>query len=113
MASATSSGRCLGASCCRRMRDSSSPRAPARKASTTWLRSDADRQRGEFVLIVEPADVADEEATLDWERTLATLLAELPLAQAVKLACRLTGAKKNAVYERALQISRGTITGRS
>jgi len=80
--------------------------------AATWLRSDADRQRGEFVLLVEAAAVGDEEAVVDWERTLATLLAELPLAQAVKLACRLTGAKKNAVYERALQISRGVNTGR-
>jgi 16S rRNA (cytidine1402-2'-O)-methyltransferase len=80
--------------------------------AATWLRSDADRQRGEFVLVVEAAAVGEEEAVVDWERTLTTLLAELPLAQAVKLACRLTGAKKNAVYERALQISRGANTGR-
>jgi hypothetical protein len=43
---------------------------------------------------------------------LASLLAELPLAQAVKLTCKLSGAKKNAVYERALQIARGARTRR-
>ncbi|HEY6240753.1 MAG TPA: 16S rRNA (cytidine(1402)-2'-O)-methyltransferase [Burkholderiales bacterium] len=78
--------------------------------AASWLRSDADRQRGEFVLVVEAA-VIEEEAVLDWERVLTVLLAELPLAQAVKLACKVTGAKKNAVYERALQISRGASTG--
>jgi hypothetical protein len=37
---------------------------------------------------------------------LATLLAEMPLAHAVKLACKLTGAKKNTVYARALELAR-------
>ena len=36
------------------------------------------------------------------ERTLALLLAELPLKQAVALAVKLTGEKKNKVYEMAL-----------
>jgi 16S rRNA (cytidine1402-2'-O)-methyltransferase len=35
---------------------------------------------------------------------LVALLEEMPLARAVKLVCRLTGAKKNAVYERALEL---------
>jgi hypothetical protein len=43
---------------------------------------------------------------LDWERVLTTLLAELPLAHSVKLTCRLTGAKKKAVYARALEFAR-------
>ena len=71
-----------------------------------WLRADADRQRGEFVLIVEGAAVRNKSAKVDWERVLATLLEELPLARSVKLACKLTGAKKNAVYARALELAR-------
>jgi 16S rRNA (cytidine1402-2'-O)-methyltransferase len=73
--------------------------------ATAWLQADADRRRGEFVLIVEGAAAAKGGAEADWERVLATLLAELPLAQAVRLTCRLSGPKKNAVYERALQIA--------
>jgi len=78
-----------------------------------WLREDADRQRGEFVLIAEGAAARSESAKLDWERVLTALLAELPLARAVKLACKLTGAKKNAVYARALQLARAANAPRS
>jgi 16S rRNA (cytidine1402-2'-O)-methyltransferase len=72
-----------------------------------WLKADADRRRGEFVLIVEGSAAPREGAKADWERVLTLLLAELPLAQAVKLACQITGARKNAVYARALQLARG------
>ncbi len=71
-----------------------------------WLGGDPDRQRGEFVLIVEAAG-APETGGADWEPVLEVLLSELPLAQAVKLACKLTGGRKNAVYARALQLARG------
>jgi 16S rRNA (cytidine1402-2'-O)-methyltransferase len=72
--------------------------------AAAWLRE--DRERGEFVLIAEGAAVRGENAKLDWERVLTTLIVELPLAHAVKLTCKLTGAKKNAVYARALQLAR-------
>ena len=38
------------------------------------------------------------------QRVLALLLAELPLKQAVKLAAEISGEKKNALYELALQL---------
>lgn len=72
--------------------------------AAAWLRADADRQRGEFVLIVQKAVFAGK-ADSGWERMLAVLLAELPLAHAVRLACKLTGEKRNTVYERALQLA--------
>jgi 16S rRNA (cytidine1402-2'-O)-methyltransferase len=81
--------------------------------AAAWLREDPDRLRGEFVLIAEGAAAGSESAELEWERVLATLLAELPLAHAVKLACKLTGAKKNAVYARALQLARAASARRS
>jgi len=74
--------------------------------AAAWLREDTDRRRGEFVLVAEGVAARNESAKLDWERVLTTLLGELPLAHAVKLACKLTGAKKNAVYARALQLAR-------
>jgi hypothetical protein len=40
-----------------------------------------------------------------WEGLLQSLLEELPLAQAVRLTCAATGARRKAVYERALAIA--------
>ena len=67
-----------------------------------WLRADANRQRGEFVLIVSGAQDSHDKAHAGWEKMLARLLAELPLAQAVRLTCAVTGARRKPVYERAL-----------
>jgi len=70
-----------------------------------WLESDANQQRGEFVLLVEAAlakDAAD--IPVDAERVLRLLLADLPLKQAVKLAVDITGVKKNVLYDFALSI---------
>jgi 16S rRNA (cytidine1402-2'-O)-methyltransferase len=73
-------------------------------AAPAWLAEDANRQRGEFVVLVEgaPADADDNDA--EAERVLRILLEELPLKQAAGLAAQITGQKKNALYERALQI---------
>jgi 16S rRNA (cytidine1402-2'-O)-methyltransferase len=70
-----------------------------------WLAADANRQKGEFVLIVDaPATRGDAEAA-EGERVLALLLDEgLPVKQAAKLAHAITGAAKKALYERALAI---------
>lgn len=70
-----------------------------------WLKSDPNRQRGEFVLLVEGASEAASQAIPDHaRRTLEILLAELPLKQAVKLAAEISGAKKNALYDLALTL---------
>ena len=73
-------------------------------ALAAWLAADANRSRGEFVLVVhaQAAGVVDGSAAHD--HTLRTLLAELPLKQAVALAAELTGAPRNALYERALAL---------
>lgn len=71
-----------------------------------WLHADANRQRGEFVLLVEgQAEAVDdgEEA----KRLLALLLEECPVSQAAALAAKITGKKKNALYALALQMSGG------
>lgn len=77
----------------------------ALRDAEAWLESDPNQQRGEFVLLVEAAPVQEAAAiSEDAERTLKVLLAELPLKQAVKLAATITAAKKNDLYELALQL---------
>jgi len=69
-----------------------------------WLRENDDHKRGEFVLLVEGRDAEEGAPEDDSERVLGILLRELPLKQAVKLAAEITGAKKNALYDRALEL---------
>jgi 16S rRNA (cytidine1402-2'-O)-methyltransferase len=73
-----------------------------------WLAADPDRARGEFVLIVDAPGAlmqAGDDADAH-DRMLSTLLAELPVAQAVRLAVKLSGAPRNRLYERALRLSK-------
>lgn len=67
-----------------------------------WLAADANRLRGEFVLVLHPAAAAS--GTAPDDRVLQLLLAELPLKTAVKLAADITGEPRNALYERALAL---------
>ena len=68
-----------------------------------WLKADANQQRGEFVLLVEPAPLVEsEEISAEAQAVLKCLLVELPLKQAVKLATEITNEKKNKLYEAAL-----------
>lgn len=79
----------------------------AANALPAWLAADANRNRGEFVLVVHAVASAAETAhdqTPTYDATLRTLLASLPLKQAVALATELTGAPRNAVYQYALAL---------
>jgi len=70
-----------------------------------WLAADANRSRGEFVLVLHAlAGPAPDAESASHDSTLRLLLAELPLKQAVALAAQLTGAPRNALYERALAL---------
>jgi 16S rRNA (cytidine1402-2'-O)-methyltransferase len=69
-----------------------------------WLNSDANNQRGEFVLLVAGAQPRKDVLSNDVEKTLLLLLEELPLKQAVQLAVKITGGNKNELYQRALEL---------
>lgn len=72
-------------------------------AAPAWLAEDANHQRGEFVIVLEGAPPAEDDSA-EADRILQILLAELPLKQAAALAAQITGQKKNALYDRALQL---------
>jgi 16S rRNA (cytidine1402-2'-O)-methyltransferase len=73
-------------------------------AAMDWLNSDPNNQRGEFVLLVSGAPERAAGLDAGTERTLAVLLEELPLKQAVQLAVKITGGNKNELYQRALAL---------
>jgi 16S rRNA (cytidine1402-2'-O)-methyltransferase len=66
-----------------------------------WIEADAHRQQGEFVLVVAPG-ARKAEATVDPDAVLEALLETLAPSEAAKLAARITGLPKNALYRKAL-----------
>jgi 16S rRNA (cytidine1402-2'-O)-methyltransferase len=71
--------------------------------AAAWVGEDANRSKGELVLIV-PAAERPADADAQAYRTLALLLEELPLSRAVALAAQITGVKKNDLYRHALEM---------
>ena len=69
-----------------------------------WFKQDENRQRGEFVLLIEGAATTNSDEDNEAERILRILLDEFSVSQAATLAARITGKKKNALYELALSI---------
>jgi len=69
-----------------------------------WLSADDNRQRGEFVLVVSGRPPETDLGMQEAQRVLALLLEDLPASQAARLAARITGAKKNALYDLAQKL---------
>jgi 16S rRNA (cytidine1402-2'-O)-methyltransferase len=71
-----------------------------------WVAADPNQSRGESVLLLQGcAESSDIEA--EAENVLRVLLTELPLKQAAALAAKITGQKKNALYQLALAWQEG------
>lgn len=68
------------------------------------LDTDMDQRKGEFVVLVGGAQVDDSRLDPESERILQLLLEELPLKQASALAAKITGRKKNQLYQYALSL---------
>lgn len=68
-----------------------------------WLRADDNRQRGEFVLIVEGA-AAENAPAGDAARVVKILLAELGASRAAKLAAEITGVPRKELYALAVKL---------
>ncbi|SFB70769.1 16S rRNA (cytidine(1402)-2'-O)-methyltransferase [Massilia yuzhufengensis] len=69
-----------------------------------WVKADQHRERGEFVVLVEGAAAELDAEAAEAERILQILLAECSVKQAANLTAQITGRKKNALYDRALEI---------
>jgi len=76
-------------------------------AADAWFAADANRRRGEFVLVVDAP--ASDDATAgpidaDVDRWLAALLAELPPSAAARVASAATGLPRAQLYDRAIAL---------
>src|SRR5471032_2300445 len=78
--------------------------AAALSEAEAWIKADPHREKGEFVVLLAGAPAAEEEQDLEAERILKILLTECSVKQAANLAAQITGRKKNALYDRALQM---------
>ena len=73
-------------------------------ALVDWVAADSNQQRGEIVLLVHGASKQENEAiTPEQIHIMKVLLEELPLKQAASIGAKLTGLKKNFLYDWALQ----------
>ncbi|MBK2009968.1 16S rRNA (cytidine(1402)-2'-O)-methyltransferase, partial [Francisella orientalis] len=75
-----------------------------------FFKSNPDIIRGEFVVIIDcnnTNDITDQSnLNVDIDDLLKDLLEDMPVKKAVKLVVKLTGAKKNDIYERALAVKK-------
>jgi len=68
-----------------------------------WVAADSNQQRGEIVLLVQGASkMENAEMTPEQERIMQVLLEELPVKQAAAMGAKITGLKKNYLYQWAL-----------
>jgi 16S rRNA (cytidine1402-2'-O)-methyltransferase len=70
-----------------------------------WVMADENQRKGELVLMLAGAEVETEHSASDIDNLLTILLEELPLKQAAHLAARISGEKKNLLYQRALVLA--------
>ena len=67
-----------------------------------WLQEDSNRQKGEFVLIVEGNNKTADEIDPKAINTLKLLLKELPLKKAAAITAEIYGLRKNQLYQLGL-----------
>jgi 16S rRNA (cytidine1402-2'-O)-methyltransferase len=73
-----------------------------------WLEEHEEQCRGEFVIVVAgatPGHEDDDRARVSSKDLLRLLIEEMPVKQAVSVAARITGGKRNALYQQAIALS--------
>jgi len=71
-----------------------------------WVAADANRSRGEFVLVVDApqGDAGAVATSAEADRLLRALLGELPPARAARVVAAVSGQPRDALYARALAL---------
>jgi 16S rRNA (cytidine1402-2'-O)-methyltransferase len=72
-----------------------------------WLDADSARSRGEFVLLIAPADPDEHALDVQARRLLEVLCEELAPSQAARIAAKVTGAPKRTLYDYAKSLNPG------
>jgi 16S rRNA (cytidine1402-2'-O)-methyltransferase len=67
-----------------------------------WLDADPHREQGEYVLVVAPGEARAAAPAIDAGKLLGLLLESLPPSEAARLAAKITGEPKSALYKQAL-----------
>jgi len=67
-----------------------------------WLAARAERAQGEFVLVIAPG-AQRERPAIDPDKVLQVLLGAVSPSEAARLAAKITGTPKNALYRKALK----------
>ena len=72
------------------------------------LAEDENQRKGEFVLMIQGVDQSEHDAagSIDADDLLKALLEELPVKKAAALTAKLTGKKKNELYQKALDLKK-------
>ena len=68
------------------------------------LETDPNQRKGEFVILIAGATTRDESLNPEALRILKLLVDELPVKKAAALTARITGEKKNRLYQQALAL---------
>lgn len=70
-----------------------------------WMSADNNQQRGEFVVLIHGAEAKPQsEVAMASTKLLEILLEELSVKQSAQIAAKITGEKKNHLYQLALQM---------
>ncbi|OCG01142.1 16S rRNA (cytidine(1402)-2'-O)-methyltransferase [Gilliamella sp. wkB112] len=72
----------------------------------TWLNADLNRQKGEFVLLVEGHNKTENDVDPEVINTLKLLQQELPLKKAAAITAEIYGLKKNQLYQFGLTLTK-------
>ena len=72
-----------------------------------WLVEDPNRERGEFVLVVDAPVERAQATAIDARALLMALVEELPAARAARVAAAVTGLPRDALYAQAVELKGG------